>query len=58
MDWVNRVNQVIDYVENHLCGEIDEKEVSRIAACSFALFKGHSRRLPAFPYPSISAAES
>ncbi|AEY65575.1 helix-turn-helix domain-containing protein [Clostridium sp. BNL1100] len=40
MDWVNRMNRVIDYVENHLSNEINEKEISKITACSFSLFQG------------------
>ncbi len=40
MDWVDRTNRVIDYVENNLGGEISEKEISRITACSFTLFQG------------------
>lgn len=40
MDWVDRMNSVIDYVEEHINSEIDEKEISKIAACSFSLFQG------------------
>lgn len=40
MDWVDRMNSVIDYVEEHHNSEIDEKEISKIAACSFSLFQG------------------
>lgn len=34
MEWILRVNQVMDYAEEHLCDLIDEQEISRIAACS------------------------
>ncbi len=40
MDWVNRMNKAIDYIENHLTDEIDEKELNKITACSFSLFQG------------------
>ncbi len=39
MDWVDRMNKVTDYVENHLDSEIDETEISKITACSFTLFQ-------------------
>ena len=31
---------MIDYAEEHITSEIDEKEISKIAACSFSLFQG------------------
>lgn len=34
MNWMNQMNAVIDYVEGNLRGEIDMKEVERIAQCS------------------------
>ena len=40
MDWVDRINTAINYVENNLSHEIDEKEISKITACSFTLFQG------------------
>ncbi|KOF57031.1 AraC family transcriptional regulator [Clostridium sp. DMHC 10] len=39
MDWVNRMNKVIDYVENNLNDEIDSNEISRIMACPFTVFQ-------------------
>ncbi len=39
MDWVDRMNKVVDYVENSLNGEINEMEISKITACSFSLFQ-------------------
>ena len=38
MDWMNRMNQVMDYVERHLQENLDEKEISRIAACPYPVF--------------------
>ncbi len=40
MDLIERMNQVIDYVEQHLDSEVDEKEISKITASSFSLFQG------------------
>ena len=42
MDWVERINAAIDYIENRIASEepIDEAEISKITACSFALFQG------------------
>ncbi len=39
MDWVNRMNQAIDYVENNLNQEIDYEEISRIMGCPFSVFQ-------------------
>ena len=42
MDWVTRINSVIDYIEERIREEepINEKDISQIAACSFSLFQG------------------
>ncbi|RUT31979.1 helix-turn-helix domain-containing protein [Paenibacillus zeisoli] len=34
MDWVQRMNGAINYVEDHLLEKIDYKEVARLACCS------------------------
>ena len=34
MEWVNRLNQSIKYIEDHLTDEIDYKQLGRIACCS------------------------
>lgn len=34
MDWLNRMNRAIEYVETHLSEEIDYEQVARIACCS------------------------
>ncbi len=49
MDWVNRMNQAIDYVEEHLTGEIDEKEICKIMACSFSMFQGSFTQITGIP---------
>lgn len=39
MEWVDRMNHVIDYLEAHLSDEIDSEEVSRIMACPYSVFQ-------------------
>lgn len=34
MDWLERMNGVMKYIEDNLCGEIDYNEAARIACCS------------------------
>lgn len=34
MEWVDRLNQSMDYIEAHLTGEIDYEQLGRIACCS------------------------
>ena len=33
MDWINRLNSAINYMEEHIKGEIDMEEVGKIAGC-------------------------
>lgn len=40
MDWVNRMNRAMDYVEEHLAGDIDKDEICRLMGCSFSTFQG------------------
>ncbi len=49
MDWVDRMNQAIHYVEDHLNNKIDEKEISRITACPFSLFQGSFTQITGIP---------
>lgn len=39
MAWVDRMNAVMDYVENHLCDDLDTDEISKIIACPFMVFQ-------------------
>ena len=34
MEWVRRLNDAIDYIEQHLCGEISYDKAAQIACCS------------------------
>lgn len=39
MDWISRLNQAIDYIENNLDSDMDLSELSRITACPIGLFQ-------------------
>ena len=39
MEWTNRMNQVINYIEEHIAEEIDYKELAEIACCSVYHFQ-------------------
>lgn len=39
MDWLERINQAMDYIECHLTGEIELSEVARRACCSSYQFQ-------------------
>ncbi|MDF2541583.1 MAG: transcriptional regulator AraC family [Herbinix sp.] len=34
MEWTERLNHVVRYIEEHLVEEIDYKQVSKLACCS------------------------
>jgi AraC family transcriptional regulator len=40
MEWVDRINKVIDYLEENLGEPISEKAIEKIAACPYALLQG------------------
>lgn len=39
MEWTDNLNSIMSYVESHLDGEIDTEEISKLAACPFAMFQ-------------------
>lgn len=39
MEWMQRINRVMDYVEEHLRDEICEEEISKIMACPYQNFQ-------------------
>ena len=39
MDWLKRMNRILDYIESHLDEEIDYDKISRIALCTPGLFQ-------------------
>lgn len=44
MEWLDRMNSALDYIEENLAGEIDDEQIARLACCS----KYHFQRM--FPY--------
>lgn len=34
MDWLNRMNRALDYIEENLTGEIDKQHIAKLACCS------------------------
>ncbi len=49
MEWVDRMNAVIDYVEKHLCDEISPDEVSRIIASPYTVFQRSFAQITGIP---------
>ena len=49
MEWVDKMNQAISYVENHLCEEIDTEEISSIMACPFVIFQRYFVQITGIP---------
>ena len=39
MEWMNRLNGIMEYVENNLNDELDTLEISRIVACPYPMFQ-------------------
>lgn len=39
MEWIGRLNQALDYIEDNLDGEIDFEKIAQIACCSFFHFQ-------------------
>ena len=39
MEWLNKLNAAIDYIENHLDSEISYEEAAKIACCSTFYFQ-------------------
>ena len=49
MDWLNNWNQALDYLERNLEGEIDLKELGRLAGCSAYHFQRMFSHLAGVP---------
>lgn len=49
MDWVDRMNHAINYIEEHLTSKIDENEICKITACSFSMFQGSFTQITGIP---------
>ena len=39
MEWIERLNSAINYIEEHLTDKIDFDEISKITLCSFYHFQ-------------------
>ena len=39
MEWINRLNEAMNYIEKHMTDKIDHNVISRIMACSFSAFQ-------------------
>jgi AraC-like DNA-binding protein len=39
MEWIDNLNSIMAYVENHLDGALETEEISKLAACPFAMFQ-------------------
>lgn len=50
MDWTERINKVMDYVESHLCDDISENEIAKIAACSYVVFQASFSQITGIPF--------
>lgn len=49
MEWVDRMNLAISYVESHLCQEIDTDEISKVMACPFTVFQRYFVQITGIP---------
>jgi AraC family transcriptional regulator len=49
MEWVDRMNAVIEYVETHLCDEVSPDEVSRIIASPYSVFQRSFAQITGIP---------
>ena len=66
MDWAERINRVMDYVEAHLTEEISEEEIAHLAACPYPMFQHGFAQAAAVsfsdyarpPRPSTAAPDS
>lgn len=34
MDWIKRMERILDYIEENLCDTIDFNEIAKLACCS------------------------
>lgn len=53
MEWIERMNSAVDYIEDHLTSEIDHAEAARIACCSTYHFQrmfGYMAGMPLSEY--------
>ena len=56
MEWIERLNQAVSYIEEHLAEEIRYEELGRTACCSAYHFSGCSGIWQGFRFRNISGA--
>ena len=39
MEWMERMNRTMDYIEENLSGSIDPEQIARIMACPYAVLQ-------------------
>ncbi len=49
MEWVDRMNAVMDYVESRLCDQVDPEVISRLTACPISVFQRSFVQITGFP---------
>jgi AraC family transcriptional regulator len=49
MDWVDRMNAAIDYVEEHMNSDIEYEEISKIMCCPLAVFQRSFTQITGIP---------
>ncbi len=49
MDWVDRMNEAVGYVEDHLDGEINPDKIAEIMACPFPVFQRSFTQITGIP---------
>lgn len=57
MEWIERLNDAIGYIEEHLTDEIDYEQLGQIACCSSYHFRECLPIWQGFPYLNISVGE-
>ena len=55
MEWIERLNKAMRYIEEHITEEIDFEQTAKIACC--ITFRGCSRIWQASPSPNTSGAD-
>lgn len=54
MEWIDRLNSAIRYMEEHLTDEIDYEQLGRIACCSSWHFQRMFSYMAGIPCPNTS----
>lgn len=50
MEWIERLNEALNYMEEHMTDEIDIRQLGRIACCSSYHFQRMFTYLVGIPY--------